>query len=88
MKSLSFEINSSDYKKLVKDIYKLIDSEYNRDGGMSPERIDNLKTMYKFFRLLRGEAFTDFREPVSDFQKEMYRMEDELSKRLDKLVSQ
>jgi hypothetical protein len=41
--------------------------------------------MYEFFRLIRGEAFTDFRPPTPDFQQSLIEKEGELEKILDQL---
>ena len=41
--------------------------------------------MYEFFRLLRGESFTDIRPPTPEKQSEFYKMEDDISKRLQKI---
>lgn len=41
--------------------------------------------MYEFFRLLRGEAFTDFRPPKPEFQHSLTEKEVELNKVLEKL---
>lgn len=44
--------------------------------------------MYEFFRLLRGDAFTEIREHVGEYQKDIYEMEDNLNKRLKTLKEQ
>lgn len=41
--------------------------------------------MYEFFRLLRGEAFTDFRPPTPVFQQSLTEKEVELNNVLEKL---
>jgi hypothetical protein len=41
--------------------------------------------MYEFFRLIRGEGFYSSRPPMLDLQREIYKMEDDLLKRLKEL---
>lgn len=84
---MNFIINSEDYKVLAKSIYKLILAELD-----NPEDIESvypkLVIMYEFFRLIRGEAFINYREPTIGFQKEMYSMEDEILKKLQNIKKQ
>jgi hypothetical protein len=41
--------------------------------------------MYEFFRLIRGDSFYSSRPPMVDLQREIYKMEDDLLKRLKEL---
>lgn len=43
--------------------------------------------MYEFFRLIRGEAFTDFRQPTPEYQNSLREKENELGKVLDQLMA-
>lgn len=80
-------MNKEEYINLVTQIKTLIVNSFD-----TAESMDNLSTMYpklvvmyEFVRLLRGEAFTDMRPPVDDFQKNMYELEDSLRLRLEAL---
>lgn len=81
---MNYTTNSEDYKKICQEIYHLILDEY--------EKVEDIETQYpkfvimlEFFRFLRGEAFTKYREPTPDFQKNLYQMEDNLTSILREL---
>lgn len=72
---------------LAKDLYELILGDINNvSTDALPETYPKLVIMYEFFRLVRGEAFDTVRPlGVGKFQKEIYRMEDDLAERLKQL---
>lgn len=79
------------YEALVLSLYDLIKLEFGRVLKLPEE---NLAMVYpkmviisEFMSLLRGEAFSEIREPTPDFQEEMYRIEDEIRKLTDELAS-
>lgn len=77
-----------DYVDLVNKIYSLIDQEIYisaKDSDNLAMRYPRLITMYEFFRLLRGESFTDSRPSTPEKQKEFYLMEDKLSEKIKEL---
>ncbi len=84
---MDYIINSNDYRALVRSLYKLILEEISRPDDIEIQ-YPKFVLMYEFFKLLRGEAFTDVREPNGDFQKEMYYMEDEILQKLKKIKAQ
>ncbi len=75
---------------LAKKLHELIlvDIE-NTSPEILPEVYPKLVIMCQFFRLVRGEAF-HFSRPdgISIFQEKIYKMEDDLTKRLSKLEKQ
>ena len=74
-----------EYSKLLSNIYKLIVSEIEKSEGEEDLAMiyPKLITMYEFFRLLRGEAFIDARPSTPDKQKDFYKMEDDILKRIN-----
>lgn len=72
---------------LAKDLYELILTEINNVSSETlPEIYPKLVVMYEFFRLVRGEAFQSARPPgIGEFQREIYKMEDDLAERLKQL---
>lgn len=83
---MHYEIGSTEYKQLCGRLHELMITEC--DGVEDPEfQYPQIVLMYEFFRLLRGAAFTKLREPTPDFQKELYRMEDELGEKVKNIKS-
>lgn len=82
-------MNPEEYISLVEDTHKLIMSEFDR--AKTDKNLymiyPKLVTMYEFFRLLRGESFTDVRPPTPEKQKEFYKMEDEIGRKLQEIKS-
>ena len=81
------KFSESEYINLVKSIYELISLEIVK-GENSDDPIPLLPQigiMYEFFRLLRGEAFHNIRPETPGFQKDMYQMEVDISRRLNSL---
>ena len=75
-----------EYEKLVTNIYNLIQKEINQAKDKDLALLyPKLVTMYEFFRLLRGEAFTEYRPHTPNNQKDFYRMEDEIGKELNEI---
>lgn len=76
-----------DYVITVKTIHDLIMKE--AESALSKEDFamiyPRIITMYEFFRLLRGEAFFEFRPPTPDQQNDFYKMEDEIAKKIEEL---
>ena len=76
-----------EYIDLVSKIHKLITSEM--EEVLNTEEIymvyPKVVNMYEFFRLLRGEAFYKLRPPTPKKQREFYKMEDEIKKKLDQI---
>lgn len=74
---------------LAKDLYDLILTEINNvSSDTLPEVYPKLVVMYEFFRLVRGEAFHHARPAgIREFQKEIYKMEDNLAECLKQLES-
>jgi hypothetical protein len=75
------------YIELLSNLHKLIILEIKQalktnDIAMIYPR---LVIMYEFFRLLRGEAFTEFRPHTPNEQSTFYKMEDDIARRLDKV---
>ncbi|MEK7565044.1 MAG: hypothetical protein AAB394_03585 [Patescibacteria group bacterium] len=72
---------------LTKDLHELIIGELNTiSSDTLPELYPKLVVMYEFFRLVRGEAFNSSRpNDISEFQKEIYKMENELKESLKQL---
>lgn len=83
-------MTSEEYFDLVGKIHALVITEiklYTYTSKDPVEMYPKLVIMYEFFRLLRGEAFMDFR-PLSsgtNDQKRFYEMEDEIRKALDEV---
>jgi hypothetical protein len=78
-------MTQEEYVKLVSDTYSLI---VNDIDGMKDQQdlavvYPKFITMYEFFRLLRGEAFTGHRPHTPQQQKDFYRMENEIAARLE-----
>lgn len=72
---------------LAKNLYEAISFEMDQAIEI-PDPVQvypKLVVAHEFFRLIRGELFTDLklREPIVEKQRELYRMEDELLKKLD-----
>lgn len=80
-------MNKEEYKNLVEATYGLILNEYSNPTDLELQ-YPKFIIMYEFFRLLRGEAFYDQRDPVGEYQKEIYAMEDNLVKILLELKKQ
>ena len=80
-------MNEEEYKKLVNSTYELILKEISNPKDIESQ-YPKFVIMYEFFRLLRGEAFTNFREPVGEYQKDIYTMEDNIFKILVALKTQ
>ena len=81
---MQYILNSQKYIELSREIYSLINAELDNVedlGTIYPK----LVIMYEFFRLIRGEAFTNFREPSPEFQKDLYEMEDKIFQKLKEL---
>lgn len=82
--------NPEEYYKTVKHIFYLIQEEMDRslvNQEFLPQIYPKLVVMYQFFRLLRGEAFTDIRPPTPQYQKEFYEMENTLKENLELIKS-
>jgi len=75
------------YEKVITDIYNLILKEI--DMAKSSDNLymiyPKIITMYEFFRLLRGEAFTEHRPHTPSKQNDFYKMEDEIAKKINEL---
>jgi predicted nucleotidyltransferase component of viral defense system len=72
---------------LAKDLCELILAEIdNVSSDALSEVYPKLVVMYEFFRLVRGEAFHSAHPAgIGEFQKEIYKMEDNLAERLKQL---
>ena len=73
---------------LVNNVYTLVlqDIEEASQSGAPEEYWPKLIVGYEFFRLLRGEGFHAARpNDLGETQKEFYKMEDDLVKRLKEL---
>jgi hypothetical protein len=72
---------------LAKDLHDLILADIsNVSSDALPETYPKLVVMYEFFRLVRGEAFHAARPSgLGEFQKEIYKMEDDLAEHLKQL---
>lgn len=75
---------------LAKSLYDLIVAEINNASPDTlPEIYPKIVIMYEFFRLIRGEAFHSLRPAgASEFQKEIYKMENDLAEYLKQLEKQ
>ncbi|TSC55728.1 MAG: hypothetical protein G01um101418_749 [Parcubacteria group bacterium Gr01-1014_18] len=75
------------WKSLILNSYEMILSEIDSASEENlPEVYPKLVILYEFFRLLRGEAFKSTRPfGIGDFQKEVYKMEDDLAQKLKPL---
>lgn len=80
-------MNAQEYKDLVNTTYELILEELSRPHNIETAYPDFIK-MYLFFKLLRGEAFTEIREHVGKYQEDIYAMEDNLFKIIEDFKSQ
>lgn len=80
-------MNAQEYKELVNSTYELILKEISNPKDIESQ-YPEFVIMYEFFRLLRGEAFLNFREPVGEYQKDIYAMEDNIFKILTTLKEQ
>ena len=85
-KYMTFKIDAGEYQTLCNQLYSLISDEIENTTDVEVS-YPQLVIMYEFFRLLRGEAFTDFREPTPDFQKRLYEMENELKEKVFSMKS-
>lgn len=74
-------IDSKTFTEVCNEINKLITAEIDNTADIEIA-YPKLVIMYEFFRLLRGEAFTEVREPTPDSQKDFYEMEDKMLKKL------
>ena len=79
--------NQQNWYGLAKDLYELILTEINNvSSEVLPEVYPRLVVMYEFFRLVRGETFYSARPAgIGQFQKEICKMEDNLTGRLKQL---
>ena len=78
-------ITCEEYKKMYRDIYNLIIQEI--ESTKYPESTyPKAVIMYEFFRLLRGESFSDYIAPGC-YRDEAYKMEDSISEKLNELKS-
>lgn len=77
-------IDANHYKELVTSLYQLILEEIKNPKDLE-QQYPKFVVMYEFFRLLRGEAFIDLRELDHEFQKELYKMEDDLFNKVKEL---
>ena len=76
------QMKSNEYKEFCLKAFTLISKEYEQLEDLE-QQYPKLIIMCEFFRLLRGEAFTRFREPTPEFQTKLYKMEDILQSALD-----
>ncbi len=78
----------SDFCELARSVYELIDTELK---GVESGKLDVIEAYPKlvvsceFLRYIRGEFFSFSRPPLLDCQKELYRLEDEVSGRVEQL---
>ncbi len=79
-------IDSKKYLEISNSLYFLIDSEMEKAEDIEL-LYPKLVIMYEFFRLIRGEAFTELREPTLEYQTELYKMEEALFTKLKELKS-
>ena len=69
-------------------IYNIISKEIDAAKDKKPfvSAYGNLVIMVEFFRMFRGESFYETRpQGIGEFQKEIYRMEDDLTDRVIQL---
>lgn len=81
-------MTSEDYIDLVGKIHALVTTEILQYTYTTKDPVTvypKLVIMYEFFRLLRGESFTDLRPSVGEYQKRLYEMEDEIREALEKV---
>ena len=85
-------MDKEDYRNLVVNTYKLIIEEINYYS--SSDRSNDLASiypklvvMYQFFRMLRGEAFSDVRPHTPKYQHDYYDMENNIRQKLEELKS-
>lgn len=82
---MEFVVNANKYEEIVNTVYNLIDKELTSNTDLQ-EAYPRFLIMYEFFRMLRGEAFSDYREPVGkEFQDNMYKMEDDILRKIKEL---
>ncbi len=76
-----------DWYQFAKNLHELILSEMGSTSpNFLPEVYPKIIIMYEFFRLVRGESFHSIRPTgLGNFQKEIYRMEGELTEKLKEL---
>lgn len=89
-KLYSEDVNMKNYTphewyEFAKNLHDLIIVELNNASGSEflSQVYPKLIIMYEFFRLIRGEAFNSSRPyGLGELQKEIYKMEEDISKRL------
>lgn len=83
-------LTPQEWYKLAQDLHELITTEIKAASTETlPDRYPKLVVMYEFFRLLRGEDFHLSRPSgISEFQQEIYRMEDDITAKLKTLEAQ
>ncbi len=84
---MNTKFSAENYKNFSRQLYDLIKSEFESVSDLESQ-YPKFIIMYEFFRMIRGEAFTELREPTPEFQKELYEMEKELKKITTKLKSE
>ena len=67
-------IEAAQYKRMCIDIFNLIIQEIE-DTDDPDRRFPEIGVMYEFYRLLRGEAFSQYHEDMHEFQNDLYKME-------------
>ena len=85
--NMNMKKQPEEWYELAEKLHDLILNDIENTSSESlPEVYPKLVIMYEFFRLIRGEAFHSSRPSgISTFQKEIYKMEDNLAKRLKNL---
>lgn len=81
-------MTAKEYIGLAEKVHDLIMEEMKwwEDGkGDLIAAYPKLAVMCEFFRMLRGEAFSEVRPPTPGEQDKLYAMEDEISKALDRI---
>lgn len=81
-------MNQDQYIIMANTVFELAMAEAQQALQKNEDIASNypkIVIMYEFFRLVRGEAFTDFRPPTPDFQRSLIEKEHELEKVLDQL---
>jgi hypothetical protein len=78
-----------EYLDLVKKIYRLILAEIDKTNKSKNynEGYYQLVVMFEFFRMLRGEAFLGIRPNVGEEQANLYKMQDEIGKKIEEIKS-
>lgn len=81
--------SSDEYFDFATKLYDLIMTQME---NIHPNHLSSiypkLVVMYEFFRLIRGEAFLDFRPIDPERQSRLYAMEDGMCKRLSTIQQQ